>query len=135
MIYKGGAKVGQGTYWDIKRGERIAVAEGAILPGEGVRAYIKAPDAAIVLAAPVVGLAFVILFPIIGSVFAMVLVARRMLGRTGDAIAKHISFGWKPREAYLSGRNPGRRKAETEDTPTYANVNDILDALHGRNRR
>ena len=129
MLYKGGARVEQGTYWDIKQGERIDAALDAILPGAGDRLYIKASAATMVMAAPVVGLLFAVFLPFIGIATAIGLFVRRVLDRAGGAMAKNRSFGWRPREAYLSGRK------KTEDVPkTYANVDEILEALNGKNR-
>ena len=53
----------------------------------------------------------------------------RMLGALVRAVARHAPFGWKPLEAYLSGR-----KRSEEAAKSYANVDEILDALHGRKR-
>ena len=129
MLYKGGARVQQGTYWDIKQGERIDAGLNAILPGGGDRSYIKASAATMVMAAPVIGLLFAVFLPFIGIATAIGLFVGRVLDGAGGVMTKNMSFGWKPIEAYLSGRR------KTEDVPkTYANVAEILDALHGRNR-
>jgi len=129
MLYKSGARVKPGTYWDIKQGERIDMTLDAVLPGAGDRLYIKASAATMVMAAPVVGLLFAVFLPFIGIAMAIGLFLRRVLDGAGNVMAKSRPFEWKPLEAYLSGRK------KTEDAPkTYANVDEILEALNGGKR-
>lgn len=129
MLYHGGARVEQGTYWDMKQGERLEVALDAILPGAGDKLYIKASAATMVVAAPVVGLLFAVFLPFIGIAMAISLFVRRVFDGALGAMVKNRSFRWKPLEAYFSGRK------KTEDVPkTYTNVDEILEALNGRNR-
>ncbi len=127
MFYRGGSQVGPGSYWDLKQGERIKAAADVILPGVHNRFYIKASTATMVVAAPLAGLAFVVLFPFIGTALAIGLFVRRVLAGIGRSLVKSRSFGWKPIEAYFSGK-----KRMDEAPRTYANVDEILEALNGR---
>ncbi len=136
MLYTGGTQGEQGTRWDSKPGERISAVKAARLPGRGGWfPGMTSSDAAAGMASPVIGLVFVILFPFIGAVLAIALFVRWVLRTTGGAMAKHISFRWKPQEAYFSGRKKFSDRKKIEDAPkTYRNVNDILEALNGRRR-
>jgi hypothetical protein len=82
-----------------------------------------------VIAAPVVGLLFAVSLPFNGIAMVIGLFVRRVLDGADGAMAKNRSFGWKPLEAYFSGRK------KIEDVPkTYKNVDEILEALNGGKR-
>lgn len=129
MLYKGGEKVTQGTYWDIRTGTRIDAAQDSVLPGTGDKNYIKASVTVMLLAAPVIGLLFAVFLPFIGIAMAIGLSVRRILGGAVDVAAKSVPFGWKPIEAYLSGR-----KQRKDIRNKNVSINDILDALNGKKK-
>jgi hypothetical protein len=127
MFYKGGMRVEPGTYWDVKKYSRIDAAADSILPGAGDRYYLKASTATILIATPVIGLLFAVLLPFLGIATATFLYVRRVFKGAADSMAKSMSFGWKPLEASLADK-----KKKEEVRITYANVNEILEALHGK---
>lgn len=102
MLRKSGQRVERGTYWDVMSGEKIVLVRDGVLPGTGV--YLKAPTAVVLLAAPVLGLAFALFLPFIGIAMTVAAVAQT----TGRTAAHAASFGWRPVEAYLAGRMKGR---------------------------
>jgi hypothetical protein len=104
MIYKGGVHVAQGTYWDIKKGSPIDIGQDSILPGTAEKTYIKASVTTMLMAAPMLGLLFAIFLPFIGIAMAVSMLARRVFGESADVLIRSLSFGWKPIEAYLSGK-------------------------------
>jgi hypothetical protein len=102
--FKGGHKVGKGTYWNTSTGRREDVTDEAVLPGDDNSSYLKVPSIVVLLLGPVLGLLYVITLPFIGIVMVLMLligkvnvVLLRMFGRT-------VSFGWRPVESYLSGK-------------------------------
>ena len=104
LTYKGGNAVGRGTYWDIASGQRINVLSEAVLAGGGTATYVRMSSAVMLLAGPVVGLLYATLMPFIGIAAVVVLAVRGVLEGMYGLAAKSVSFGWRPRNAYLSGR-------------------------------
>ncbi len=108
MIHKGGQTVGAGTYWNMANGERTDLDREGVLPGEGKTIYIKAPGAVMLLAGPVLGLAFAVFLPFIGIAMTLSLAIRKVVGVVTSVAARSVTFGWRPIEAYLAGK---RKKA------------------------
>jgi hypothetical protein len=102
--YKGGNKVGEGTYWELSSGQRIDVTGEAILNGDGSLTYYRIPSAFMLLIGPAAGLWYVILLPFIGITTVAMLAVRKAVGVMTDIVGKSLSFGWRPKEAYLSGK-------------------------------
>jgi hypothetical protein len=110
LTYKGGNKVGEGTYWDLSNGNRIDVAEDAILNGDSSSTYYRIPSGIMLLVGPVIGLLYVILLPFIGIATVGMLAVRKVVGGVLSLIGKSLSFGWRPKEAYLSGKKNKKDK-------------------------
>ncbi len=103
--HAGGQVVGSGTYWDFMTGTRVDIEKEGRLPGENGTKYIKAPSGAILLLGPLVGLVYVIFLPVIGVATAVTLIVWKIL-RGVFSLGKYFaSFGWRPTEAYLGGKN------------------------------
>ena len=65
LVHHGGQATRAGTYVGLDNGDWLRVAEdGGVLPGRGKDRYMKMPLAAI--AAPVLGLAYLIFLPLVG---------------------------------------------------------------------
>ncbi len=111
LTYKGGNKVGKGTYWDLANGRRIDVVSEGVLAGNGTATYVRMSSAVMLLSGPFIGLLYAILMPFIGIAAAVILAARKTLGGLYHLAAKSISFGWQPRSAYLAGK---KKKKEEE---------------------
>lgn len=104
LTYKGGHAVGKGTYWDLTSGRRIDVLSEAVLAGGGSATYVKMSSGVMLLSGPVVGLLYAVMVPFIGIATVMVLTGRTVLGGLYNLAAKSVSFGWRPRNAYLAGK-------------------------------
>jgi hypothetical protein len=111
LTYKGGNKVGKGTYWDLASGRRIDVVSEDVLAGKGTATYVRMSSAVMLLSGPVIGLLYAILMPFIGIAAVVTLAVRKVLGGLYNLAAKSISFGWHPRSAYLAGK---KKKKEEE---------------------
>jgi hypothetical protein len=59
-----------------------------------------------IVTAPFIGLAYVIALPFVAIGTVSVLLAKRVV----DKLATFASFGWRPMEAYLTGRKNRRAK-------------------------
>jgi hypothetical protein len=106
LAYTGGHTDGRGTH----RG--IDGAGGVALAGEGTTGYARMSSVATVLWGPVVGFLYALLMPVIGIATVAALSARMVLGTLHHLAVKSISYGWRPQNAYLSGRKKiqGKRK-------------------------
>lgn len=110
--HTGGQTVGSGTYWDVMTGVRVDFDQEGTLPGGNGATYLKASSGAILLLGPILGLAYVVLMPIMGIVTALSLMVQKTLGGL-FSLGKHIvSFGWRPTEAYLGGKNKKQNDGE-----------------------
>lgn len=108
--YKGGNKVGEGTYWDLSKGHRMDIEKEGILSGDSSSTYYRIPSGLLLLAGPIIGLLYVILLPFIGITTVGLLAVRKVVGGLLSLIGKSISFGWRPKEAYLTGKKKGKKE-------------------------
>ncbi|MHB8843140.1 MAG: hypothetical protein ACYC7L_00150 [Nitrospirota bacterium] len=115
MLYKGGQRVETGTYWDTSTGERIEVEQAQALPGSDHTIYIKAKSGLILIAGPILGLVFAIFLPFIGIVMSLGQLGRKVAGSAAGHAAQSVSFGWRPIEAYLTGRKRNKEAKEKEE--------------------
>jgi hypothetical protein len=104
LTYKGGHTVGKGTYWDLASGRRIDVPGEAILAGGGTATYVRMPSGVMLISGPVIGLLYAILMPFIGIATVAALSVSKGLGALYNMAVKSVSFGWRPQNAYLSGK-------------------------------
>ena len=112
LRHTGGQIVGSGTYWDVMTGVRVDFDQEGTLPGGNRATYLKASSGAILLLGPILGLAYVVLMPIMGIVTALSLMVQKTLGGL-FSLGKHIvSFGLRPTEAYLGGTNKKQNDSE-----------------------
>ncbi len=112
LSYKTGSRVGKGTYWDLSNGQRIDVDQEAILSGEASATYFRIPASIMLLAGPVIGLFYVLTLPFIGIATIATLAIGRVVSGVVSLIGKSLSFGWRPREAYLSGKRKNKKEAK-----------------------
>ncbi|MGE5174346.1 MAG: hypothetical protein ACM3MD_11030 [Betaproteobacteria bacterium] len=104
LTSKGGQSVSKGTYWDLRKGHRVDIAHEGVLPGDETVTYFRMSSAVLLLLGPVIGLFYAILMPFIGIATVATLAGRKVLGALYNLVAKSISFGWQPKNAYLSGK-------------------------------
>jgi hypothetical protein len=103
ITYKGGQRVGKGTYWDLANGRRIDVLREAVLAG-GTATYVRMSSGVMLFSGPAIGLLYTILMPFIGIASVAILAGREILGSVFHVAEKSISFGWHPSNVYLSGK-------------------------------
>jgi hypothetical protein len=119
LKHTGGQTVGSGTYWDVMTGVRVDFDHEGTLPGGDGATYLKASSGAILLLGPILGLAYVVVMPIMGIVTALALMVQKTLGGLFSLGKYIISFGWRPTEAYLGGKNKKQNdKERSERSPT-----------------
>ncbi len=111
FICKGGYKVGQGTYWNLSNGQRIDVKDEGVLSGGSESTFLRLPAGVMLLVGPFLGLLYVLCLPFIGLVTIMSLIVRKLVHGILGMIGKSLSFGWRPKEAYLSGKKKRKRDA------------------------
>jgi hypothetical protein len=112
LRHTGGQIVGSGTYWDVMTGVRVDFDQEGTLPGGNGATYLKASSGAILLLGPILGLAYVVLMPIMGIVTALSLMVQKTLGGVFSLGKYIVSFGWRPTEAYLGGKNKKQNDGE-----------------------
>jgi len=113
----GGETVGAGNYWNFKTGERVRIEGTGVLPGDASQTYYKASPAVILVAGPILGLAYAVFLPFIGIAMLLTVVSKKVFGGALHTAQKGAAFSWKPSEAYLAGKKGRAKKAEkkTED--------------------
>lgn len=110
LTYKGGNRVGKGTYWNLRKGLRVDVMAEDILPGDAASTFLRMPAAVMLLSGPFIGLLYAILMPVIGIVTVAAVAVRSIVRGMYSLVAKSISFGWQPKNAYLSGKKKKEKK-------------------------
>lgn len=113
MFYRSGETVRPGTYWGTSTGERFDFEMNTMLPVDNSH-YVKANTYLMLLAAPLIGLLFAVFLPFIGIFMSGKLLAEKVYSALKDLAAASISFGWRPLEAYLNGKNKRINKKQLE---------------------
>jgi hypothetical protein len=106
----GGEAVASGYYWNFSNGERVHFSERGVLPGRADETYHMVPPAAVLVAGPVLGLAYAVFLPFIGIAMLLSLAARKLFGGLLQSAYRGAAFSWKPSEAYLVGKKGRSRK-------------------------
>ena len=112
LRHTGGQRVGSGTYWDVMTGVRVDFDQEGTLPGGDGTTYLKTSSGAILLLGPIIGFAYVVIMPILGIVTALALMLQRIVGGLFSLGAYLFTFGWRPTEAFLGGKNKKRGDSE-----------------------
>ena len=112
LRHNGGERVGKGTYWNLTNGERIDIRDEGTLPGEAKKTFYRMPAAAIVVAAPALGLLYAAFLPFIGIAMLVKLVGQKAGAGVMEMVHGSASFGWRPSESYLTGKKKEAKKDE-----------------------
>jgi hypothetical protein len=104
LTYRGGHKVQKGTYWNLARGERIDVTGESVLPGDRGTLFVRMSTAGVLLAGPVLGLLYAVFLPFIGIAMTLILIGKKLVSGLVQVAVKSTSFGWRPIESYLDGK-------------------------------
>lgn len=110
--YRGGHKVGKGTYWNLWNGNRVDIADEGMLPGDERATYTRFPPGIVLLVGPVIGLFYVIALPFMAVGTIVTLVGGKLLAGLFNFLGSLVSFGWRPREAHLAGKKKGKKKED-----------------------
>jgi hypothetical protein len=112
LKHTGGDRVGKGTYWNLRNGERVDITDEGTLPGNGRTTWYRMPAAAVIVAAPALGLLYAAFLPFIGIAMLVKLVGEKIGGGVMESVQSSASFGFRPSESYLSGRKKREKKDE-----------------------
>ena len=112
LMHRGGHNVAKGTYWNIANGQRVDIADEGALPGNHGARYIKMSSALILMLGPVAGLLFAAFLPFIGIAMTLNLIAKKLVTGAAHVAVKSTSFGWRPIEAYLNGKQRGKKEVK-----------------------
>ena len=115
LRHSGGDKVGKGTYWNLTNGERVDIKDEGTLPGDANKTFYKMPAAAIIVAAPVIGLMYAAFLPFIGIAMFVKLVAKKIGGGAMETVRGSASFGFRPSESYLAGKKKEKKDEASKD--------------------
>ncbi len=108
--YKGGQKVGKGTYWNVADGNRVDIRGEGVLPGDSDAKYTRFPAGIVLLAGPVIGLLYVIAMPFMAVGTIVALLGKKLITGLLSLLGSLISFGWRPSEAHLTGKKKSKKK-------------------------
>jgi hypothetical protein len=64
------------------------------------------------LAGPFIGLAYVVALPFIGIAAIVSMVGGKVLKGAARLAGKGVSFGWRPAESYLSGKQDSKKETK-----------------------
>ena len=115
LKHTGGDKVGKGTYWNLRNGERIDITDEGTLPGTSKTTFYRMPAAAVIVAAPALGLLYAAFLPFIGIAMVVKMVGEKIGGGVMESVQSSASFGFRPSESYLAGRKKKEKKDEAAD--------------------
>jgi len=65
-----------------------------------------------IVTAPFIGLSYAVALPFIAIGTIVTLIMKAVATKMYDVLANLTSFGWKPSEAYLSGKKVSKKKKE-----------------------
>ena len=111
----GGERVGKGNYWNFSTGERVHMEASGVLDGDASQTYYRLSPAAILVAGPIIGLAYAAFLPFIGIAMLADLLLKKAFGGIVQNAWKGAAFSWQPSESYLSGKKGKARKAEAKE--------------------
>ena len=115
LKYRGGHKVGKGTYWNLSDGSRVDVEDQDILPGGEALTYTRVRPGVMVLLSPLLGMLYVISLPFIAVASVVTLLGGKILDGILELASKVVYFEWRPTEAYLGGKKK-RKREEKKDS-------------------
>ena len=117
--YAGGTAVKSGYYLDIRTFTFAQVArDGGKLPGGDEQGFTRVPAALVLVAAPVLGGAFVVALPFIAFGVTAYAIGKRLtgFGRAGACeVAATLVPPWAPGAAHLTGAPPSEQGAPAAD--------------------
>ena len=94
-----------GYYWSLRTGQVVDVKRGeSVLPGDGALRYYRLPFALLFLMVITFGGVYIVALPLIIAGTAVYFGSLRIFGGLVSQVRRSVFFGWRPSEAYLSGK-------------------------------
>lgn len=132
----GGDKVSGGVYWNRKDKEFITVpSEGGRLRGCENDVYVKTPIWMVLLAGPLMGLAFAFFLPLSGLLVLVPILASKMRGAAAPGVAGMASSQLQPGLSYLEGRAPVAVGERCAEAGSDARLMQMAEEIAGRRMR
>jgi hypothetical protein len=110
--YSGGDSVGAGMYWNLKGMNVVGLKAEGILPGGEELSYRRLPAFVLFLLMIALGGVYVLFLPVLIIGTTIYTVGVRVFGSLFLQMRKSVSFGWRPSEAYLSGKGTAKKEEE-----------------------
>jgi hypothetical protein len=111
--YSGGDSVGAGMYWNPKNMNVVGLRTEGILPGGEELSYRRLPSFVLFLLMIALGGVYVLFLPVLIICTTVYMVGVRVFGSLFLQMRKSMSFGWRPSEAYLSGKGMAKKEGNT----------------------
>jgi hypothetical protein len=114
--YHGNDEVGPGIYFNLREMVFRSMDEEGRLPGGERDVWRAVPAALLLLAGPVLGLAYAMFLPLIGFLMLGGLLARwavRQVGLALNAAGRVLSPAWQPALAFFGRGRAAKREAKT----------------------
>jgi hypothetical protein len=111
--YSGGDSVGAGMYWNLKGMNVVGLKKEGILPGGEELCYRRLPFFILFLLMIALGGVYILFLPVLIICTTIYMVGVRVFGSLFLQMSKSMSFGWRPAEAYLSGKRTAKKEEET----------------------
>lgn len=108
--YSGGDSVGAGMYWNPKNMNVVGLRTEGILPGGEELSYRRLPSFVLFLLMIALGGVYVLFLPVLIICTTVYMVGVRVFGSLFLQMRKSMSFGWRPSEAYLSGKGMAKKE-------------------------
>ena len=112
--YSGGDSVGAGMYWNLKNMNVVGLRTEGLLPGGEELSYLRLPFFLLFVLMIVLGGAYILFLPVLIICTTIYMVGVRVFGSLFLQMSKSMSFGWRPQEAYLSGKRTAKKEEGTE---------------------
>jgi len=116
--YYGNQRVEPGIYFCPKELSFKSMDEDGRLPGGPERAYWRVPALALLAAAPMIGLAYVIFLPLVGFVMLGAVALQKvgsLVREMGVWAATLLRPAWQPARAFLSRGKARKQKEEKKE--------------------
>ncbi|HEY5764396.1 MAG TPA: hypothetical protein VIS30_00070 [Candidatus Deferrimicrobiaceae bacterium] len=112
--FTGGDRVFPGAYWNPGTGGLITVQEEEVLPGDDRSVYYRVPFVLLFPMGVVLGALYVAALPLASIGAAAAVLGKRLFGDLLSRAKGGVSFGWRPTEAYLAGKELRREGTEPQ---------------------
>ena len=111
--YSGGDSVGAGMYWNLKSMNVVGLRAEGVLPGGEESIYRRIPFFVLFLLMIALGGVYILFLPVLIICTMAYMVGVRVFGSLFLQMRKSMAFGWRPSEAYLSGKGKAKKEEET----------------------